>query len=369
MGSCQKWVPVCWSIKGNSLISLVSAGEALVTAVLWEIRQVRFCVKLLNLYVLWMARTQTALLLLFCSFNGSRDAYRLTFLWSACASRLVIFYFSWSIQHRCCDRCCKTNYWGPWLTGSPTGIRMFDTCGRKTTRNPSNAGKWMKVKVLILSKSWELVALLKVWNYKLKVAFLSLAAWNKTTFEGRKTAGTCLFTLRGRYLTLRLSLKGQVTPNLIENSIEGKRFYLSHWAQSSHIISVTITFPWPSWGYMSPRGVENARTMLWPLDCPEYRRASDIVPISDTQPDVFCIAVPFVVNYSLPNQLWTSIIFIHIVHFKMRIFAAWPRTSGPFALRTRIWSSKHHRFITFITSKEILVIYNMNFNCSFSLIR
>lgn len=80
-------------------------------------------------------------------------------------------------------------------------------------------------------------------DYMLKVALLFLAALNKAAFEKRKTAEMSLFTLKGRYLTLRLSPKGQVTPNLMENSIKGKCFSLSYWAQSSHIISVTITFP------------------------------------------------------------------------------------------------------------------------------
>lgn len=65
MGRCQRWVLVCWSIKGKSSISSVWAGETLVTAVWREIRQEWFCVKLLNQYVLWLARTQTALLMHF----------------------------------------------------------------------------------------------------------------------------------------------------------------------------------------------------------------------------------------------------------------------------------------------------------------
>lgn len=65
MRRCQRWVLVCWSIKGNSSISSVWAGETLVTAVLREIRQEWFCLKLLNQYVLWLARTQTALLMHF----------------------------------------------------------------------------------------------------------------------------------------------------------------------------------------------------------------------------------------------------------------------------------------------------------------
>lgn len=106
----------------------------------------------------------------------------------------------------------------------------------------------MKVKLLILPNIQrtgfrKVVALLRVCDYMLKFTLFSLAALNKAAFEERGTAGRSLFTLRGRYLTLRLSLKGQVTLNLMENSIEGKRFPLSYWAQSSHIISVTITFP------------------------------------------------------------------------------------------------------------------------------
>lgn len=279
MGRCQRWVPVCWSIKGNSSISSLWAGEALVTAVLREIRQERFCVKLLNQYVLWMARTQTALLLHFLLLIAAEIRVGRHFSRHACTSRLVIFYLGWSIQHRGCDGCCKTKYSGPRLIWSLTDIRAEDV------QHTLNVFEFKK------NQSWgKVLAWLKVCDYMLKAAAL-----NKAVFEERKRAGTFLFTLRGKYLTLRLSLKGQVTPNLMENCIEGKRFPLSHWAQSSRIISVTITFPWPSWGYMSPRGVENARTMLWPFDCPEYRRASDVVPISEPQPTSFAFRCPFVV--------------------------------------------------------------------------
>lgn len=89
---------------------------------------------------------------------------------SASTSRLVIFYFSWSIQHRGCDGCCKTNYCCPQLIlSSLTGIRVEDVqypklCyfkkkpktthhitvrvwGKKKIQDTCDAGKWMKVRL------------------------------------------------------------------------------------------------------------------------------------------------------------------------------------------------------------------------------
>lgn len=143
----------------------------------------------------------------------------------------------------------------------------------------------------------------------------------------------------------------------MENSIKGKCFSLSYWAQSSHIISVTITFSWPSWGYMSPRGVENARTMLWPFDCPEYRRASDVVPISETQPMSFASQCPFL-------SLWGALSFFNKPTLNIYYFYSLCTLQDAHILCVTenfraIFqsSSKHHHFITFVTFKVILPFY------------
>lgn len=115
-------------------------------------------------------------------------------------------------------------------------------------------------------------------------ALLSLGpSFNKAPIEGKKTADTpFLFPLRGKYLTLRLSLKGQTTRNLMET----KDIHFpchTDYHLSYNKISKTRR------GDMSSRGVENVRTTLWPFDCCEYRWASNTLLMSERQPVSFCI--------------------------------------------------------------------------------
>lgn len=78
-------------------------------------------------------------------------------------------------------------------------------------------------------------------------ALLSLRpSFNKAPIEGKKTADTpFLFPLRGKYLTLRLSLKGQTTRNLTETK---DIHFPCHSGLCPAIISVTRNFPRPDGG-------------------------------------------------------------------------------------------------------------------------
>lgn len=85
-------------------------------------------------------------------------------------------------------------------------------------------------------------------------ALLSLAPlFNKAPIEGKKTADApFLFTLRGKYLTLRLSLKGQASQNLMETPFRIHTYRAMLGSVSPAIIFVTITFPWPGGWIWAP---------------------------------------------------------------------------------------------------------------------
>lgn len=81
--------------------------------------------------------------------------------------------------------------------------------------------------------------------------FLSLPCSIKLPLRGGKQQTRLFFfTLRGKYLTLRLSLKGQASPNLMETPfrIHTSRAILG----SVQLSSVTITFPRPGGGIWAP---------------------------------------------------------------------------------------------------------------------
>jgi len=73
--------------------------------------------------------------------------------------------------------------------------------------------------------------------------------FNKASIEGRWTADS-LSTLRGKYLALRLSLKGQASPNLLETPF--RTHFPCHTGLRPAIISLKITFPRPGGGIRAP---------------------------------------------------------------------------------------------------------------------
>lgn len=122
---------------------------------------------------------------------------------------------------------------------------------------------------------------------------------------------TSLFTRREKYLTLRLSLKGQVSPNLMEKSIQGKHSLsvTLGWVQPYHLCYNNISMT--QWG---GEGAENVRTTCWPFDCCEYRRTSNTVLMSKIQP-VSCIYSGLLFR-RCSVVLLTFNIFIYVVPFK-----------------------------------------------------
>lgn len=120
-------------------------------------------------------------------------------------------------------------------------------CKRKKKNSLlSKVGKWMRVR-LYRNFAWHSI---RKAEEKQPSSFLSVPRSIKLPLRGGKQQTRLfLFTPRGKYLTSRLSLKGQTTRNLAETQ---DTHFLCHTGLCPAIISLTITFPRLGGGIWAP---------------------------------------------------------------------------------------------------------------------